>query len=891
MQGTSIVSKKRIAVGLAILFLVALIFWTFPRYPALLHEAERAERGTLTQRHLGKISKGELIPTDKAKDDIPTLIKKTTINWIDTNEYGMAFGIVFGGAFLALALPLATFRKYFTQTGFKGSLIGLLMGLPLGVCVNCISPIGLSMSKKGASLETILSTMITSPTLNLVGLFIVLTVFPKELVITKIASAIFLVLIAIPLIVKFFSKEQEMVACNIPPTIKFINESWTKAIKEAAKLFLLQTAKLAILTIPLMIVAGIIGSILIVLFPLENFISPQHRTTPIVLAALLGTLLPIPTFVDIILVLSLLQTGLPLGIAAALLVTLPAYSIFAGSIIGRFISWRLAAAMFFITFAAGVGTGLIVDKLQQVQADTLAQKLACVPQAKKNDGFEDVTPKTDIIINDFDLKDTNEIYKITIRDMAGGVVAADFNNDGLVDLYFVTSQGGRLFLNTGNLKFKDTTEKSGISAYKDATGALAADFDNDGNIDLLLYGYRVSPRLYRNLGNAVFRDVTKEMGLEKAGMITYGAAFGDYNSDGWLDLYLVNYLDWTKPNTDEVPLDWEQRNVLFKNNRGSFENVTQFAGVADRGGGLAVTFFDYNKDGYPDILIANDFRPNTLFKNNHNGSFTNVSDLLSANTKAINHGMGIALADYANHGFLDAYISNIYADKDAFYAGGNMLFINKDGEKLANIAKESKTQIGGWGWGVVPIDYDNDGLADIAQVSGFTANESLAKHISEMLLRPRAYFYKNLGKNRFIEKACELGFFDNQNGRGLVVADLDNDGYLDLIVSGLGQQPRIFHNLGGKNNWIEVKLIGTKSNRDGIGTKVWVNNGKTTQLKELETSGTYLSSSDLLVHFGLGESKTITELRILWPSGKAQTLKNVSVNQKITISEPELDKP
>jgi len=513
------------------------------------------------------------------------------------------------------------------------------------------------------------------------------------------------------------------------------------------------------------------------------------------------------------------------------------------------------------------------------------------------EGFEDVTTKTGIAFDNEWARNragTNPNgdrtafmrHETVVENLAGGVVAADFNNDGLIDLYFVSGDYGHLFQNQGNFIFQEVTSERDITPYQKGTGAVAADYDNDGWKDLLLYGDAVSPRLYRNIQGKRFEDVTKQIGLAKEGMVTYGAAFADYNRDGWLDLYVANYGIFTAANIDTKYHEKGQPDILFQNNQGKFSEVTKIAGIDDDRWGLAVSFFDYNRDLWPDIFVANDYGFNALYENNQDGTFQGVStDIFPA---ILNNGMGIAVADYDRDGWQDLYVTGIYFDKRQEDQRGNLLLRNLQGKKFDDVADESKTRIGGWGWGVVPIDYNNDGRIDIAEVGGFSPaiyDSEWAEHLSRETLRSRAYFYENRGGNSFQEKARELCFSIELNGRGLVAADLDNDGYADLVVNQAGREPKIFRNLGGENNWLKVKLRGTQSNTDGIGAQVWVRAGNMVQLKEVATSGTYLSSSDLTLLFGLGAHESVDEITIEWPAGSEQRFQDIPANQQIIIRE------
>lgn len=289
-------------------------------------------------------------------------IIKTGINWIVTNRKGMTFGILFGGAFMAFLLRLSTYRAIFQLKGWKGALTGLFMGTPLGVCANCVTPIGLALYKQGVSPEILLSAMVASPSLNIIGLIIIFSIFPLPMALIRLGATLLLMLVVIPLLVKFFYRKPHTVTTKTltSPIITTQTEPWSDAVISAIKEILLQTWHLIRLTVPLMIVAGALGATLITVFPIENLLlSHSNQFIVILSASLLGAILPIPMFVDIILVLALFQAGIGVGPAAALLITLPSASIYSSFIIGKYISWKLSIALLFITILMGVTGGIL----------------------------------------------------------------------------------------------------------------------------------------------------------------------------------------------------------------------------------------------------------------------------------------------------------------------------------------------------------------------------------------------------------------------------------------------------------------------------------------------------------------------------------------------------
>lgn len=871
--------------------IIAANFWVFSRYPDLIHEYNRATIGTLTNRNLGTLSKDELINThqNSLSQELLTSgnpwgeITASTLNWLYTNRKGMAFGILFGAALLNVVFPVIKIKKKLWACGVRGSLIGLVMGIPLGICANCVAPVGLSLRKRGMSLETTLATMIASPTLNIIGILITFIAFPFPLAAIKMISVLFLIVVCIPLLAAYLTSNKDAEQAPFGK-VTFITESYLRAFKEVVIAYMFSVVTLCILTIPLMILAGIIGSALAIFFPLENFINPGNIFIIIIIASLVGTLLPIPMFVDLIFVAGLLSGGLAYAPAATLLFVLPTYSIFSMLIIGRYMSWRLAIFLYLIIVAIGILAGFITYMFYGDANELSIHKGTCKSIGKTI--YTDITNETGIhastlVSNKNNYRDTDNRY--------GGIAVADFGNTGREDLYFVTEDGGHLFQNLRNFHFRDITKVSGIKPFKNGTGALAFDYNNDGRVDLLLYGTGVHPILYENEGNFVFKDVTKQAGLENISFDESGAAVGDYNNDGWLDVYMTSYVSVINPGDRYSRFS----NRLLENDHGVFKDVTEKSGLwTGNTYSLAAIFFDYNNDGWPDIFVANDFTLDELFINNKDGTFTNRSSLLHEDPRAKSSGynsMGIAAADYDNSGNIDLFLTGIYKNKLKNKQGSRLL--HHDGAKaFQDISVLAGVTNSGWSWGSVPVDYDNDGKTDIAAVSGYTQGIRYTATIGQWLtpsaMLPNFYLYRNSGNERFeAVSSCISGLTLNAGGRGLVSVDLNNDGYMDFAVNEWGGSPQIFQNMGGHNHWIKVILIGEQSNRMALGARVSVVTPTKKLMQEEQITGGYLSSIDPRLNFGLGDENTIKKIEVVWPSSKITDIYNVEADQIVTIKE------
>ncbi len=497
--------------------------------------------------------------------------------------------------------------------------------------------------------------------------------------------------------------------------------------------------------------------------------------------------------------------------------------------------------------------------------------------------------------------------KHMIETMPGGVAAFDYNGDGLADIYFTNGAAipslekespkyfNRLYRNDGGLKFTDVTKEAGVAGAGYAMGAAAADYDNDGKVDLFVAGvYRNI--LYRNLGNGKFEDVTQKAGI-RSDLWSVAAGWFDYDNDGKLDLFVVNYAKWT-PAFDRFCGDagrnlriychpkWFEGlpNTLYRNRGdGTFEDVTQRAGLAPHiGRGMSVAFADYDRDGFPDAFVTNDNLPNFLFRNKGDGTLEEVA--LPAGVALLDHGkpvasMGADFRDYDNDGWPDISVTALNGETFPLFRNlGKGSF--QDAGFSSRMAALSAPH-SGWGNGF--FDFNNDGWKDL-----FTANS----HVNDRaeLFEPAQYqqansIFVNLGNGTFAEASAEAGedFRLARAHRGSAFADFDNDGRIDVVVSALGQPAELWHNVSpNAGNWLRLELVGTKSNRDGIGACVRIGN----QSNERTSSVGYASSSHQGVHFGLGKAGTAGRVEIRWPSGTVQVLENVKANQILTVREP-----
>ncbi len=503
--------------------------------------------------------------------------------------------------------------------------------------------------------------------------------------------------------------------------------------------------------------------------------------------------------------------------------------------------------------------------------------------------------------------------KFLVETMTGGCAVLDYDNDGWPDLFFVngttrehwnkgTGPSNRLFRNNHDGTFADVTEKAGLKTSAWGMGCVAADFNNDGYTDLYVTNF--GPNfLYRNNGDGTFTDIAKAAGVDDPRWST-GAAFGDYDADGYLDLYVANYVDFSfeKPGGDPRFCSYRGVTVacgprglrgaadaLYHNNGdGTFSDVTKKAGIDDSAGlyGFQPVWTDFNQDGRLDIFVANDSTPNYLWRNNGNGTFTNVA--LEAGVAYNQDGraqanMGVDVADYDGDGNLDIYSTNFSDDYNVLYRNtGKSFFI--DATFAAKIAQPTLRFLG---FGCLFADLDNDGWPDIFVANGHIYPEVDRFHLGTEY-KQRNQVFRNLGNGTFQEIGPSLGngLAIVKSSRGAALTDWDRDGDLDLIVSNLDDRVDLLRNdLPAGSTYLQVVLRGRKSNRDGIGARVAITCGKPRQVQELHCGSSYLSSSEKMFHFGLGGRKVVDVLEVSWPSGKRQRFENVQANRRILVDE------
>ena len=492
--------------------------------------------------------------------------------------------------------------------------------------------------------------------------------------------------------------------------------------------------------------------------------------------------------------------------------------------------------------------------------------------------------------------------------MGSGVAFLDYDNDGWQDILFVNGtawpgHAGRhttlaLYHNNHDGTFTDVTQKAGLATEIYGMGVAIGDFDNDGYDDIFITALGQS-HLFHNNGDGTFTDVTKKAGLWGPNEFSTSAAWVDYDRDGHLDLVVANYVQWSPENDIYCALDGKTKSyctpepykgssIRLWHNRGdgTFEDATQKAGLYDpTSKSLGVAILDANQDGWPDILVSNDTQPNKLYINNGNGTFSEkgVQAGIGYSEDGIARaGMGVDAGDYDRSGYPSVLITNFSNQMIALYHNErNGLFV--DDAPQSDVGHASLLTLG---FGCFFFDYDLDGWLDI-----YIANGHIEDAIERVQPRVRyaepPHLFHNLGDGKFKEVTTSAGvsFAAPRVARGAAYGDINNDGALDVLVATNGGPAALFRNAGTKNHSLRIKLTGTKSNRDGIGAVVRVTAGNDTQAQMLRSGSSYLSSSELIVTFGLASHTQADAVEIRWPSGQSDHLKNVAADQIVTVEE------
>jgi len=521
-----------------------------------------------------------------------------------------------------------------------------------------------------------------------------------------------------------------------------------------------------------------------------------------------------------------------------------------------------------------------------------------------------------------DFKDENSAtsYKYLVETMGGGVALLDFDNDGRLDIFFVNGAKiddpmperkapdksdrkfwNRLYHQNADGTFTDVTEKAGLTGMPQnhyGLGVAVGDYDNDGFADIYVTNYDGNT-LYHNNGDGTFTDVTERAGVG-GGAWSASAGFFDYDNDGKLDLFVTRYVNWTFGNNRYCgekspglraychPDNYEGvTNILYHNNGdGTFTDVSAKAGIANPAGkGLGVSFADYDRDGFTDIFVANDSVQSFLYHNNGDGTFSEVGLLTGVGYNEDGKtfaGMGVDFSDYDNDGWPDIFVTDLSNERYKLFRN------NADGtfREMTNASGLGGATLTFSGWSTHFFDFDNDGWKDLFVAQGHVMDT--IEHTSPNLkyMEPPLMLRNEAG--HFVRVFPGAAFKSEWAGRGAAFGDLDNDGDVDIVINNLGQKASVLRNDGGnRRNWIAIQTVGTKSNRDGIGSRIKVISASgLTQFFTVNTATGYLSASDKRISVGIGGDSVAKMIEITWPSGIVQKFENVKAGQMLKAVEP-----
>lgn len=558
---------------------------------------------------------------------------------------------------------------------------------------------------------------------------------------------------------------------------------------------------------------------------------------------------------------------------------------------------------------SGMGNATPLSQSEKKLAEEEARARGPIPNYPQ---LVDITPTTGI---HFDHLSSPEA-KFIAESMSGGVALIDYDGDGYPDIYFTNAPSvemalhgekarSALFHNNHDGTFTDVTDKAGVGYPCWAMGAVVGDYNNDGRPDLLVTCLK-GVVLYRNNGHGTFTDVTKSSGLSGDSTWAMGAAFGDYDKDGWADLFVSHYVDF---HLDNLPIFGSAQsckymsldvqcgprglkgipdNLYHNNGNGTFTDVSQQAGVEDTQGlyGLTAAWSDFNQDGKIDLFVANDGEANYLYQNDGGGKFEDMGLLagVSANEDGVEQAnMGVAIGDYLHSCRMSIAISHFDVEYTAIYRNdGGMNFT--DVSIPSGIARGTQGYVG---WGNAFVDFSNSGWTDYFQVTGHVYPQVDSLHIATRFREPKLLFL-NLHNGSFSNISRRVGEAIQvpQVSRGTAVGDLFNDGKMDAVIENLVGQPMVLRPEGGPaNHWISFQLEGVKCNRLALNARIRATAGDLVQLGEVRSGGSYLSQNDLRIHFGLASHTKLDKAEIVWPDGAREVLTNLEADRFYKVEE------
>ncbi len=888
-----------------------------------------------------------------------------SLSYLKIVSIGMGFAFLVAGLTETFLFPQAL-TPGVRDTGWRALLKGIAVGTPLTLCSACIVPISSALRAKGSNVAATISAVQASSTLNLPALIMAIMVFAPLISGSRIALSLLGALVLGPVVALITNGQRESpVKGTVASSVSFQQyATWMDVFTTGVSDWMRSSLGFLLRLGPLMVLASVASGLVIqVLNPalVETYLG--NHLLGVAIAASVGVLINVPLMFEIPLVAALLMVGMGTAPAATLLFTAAAGGPITFWGLARVLPGRAMPTLGAATWALGalggiavLGIGALLPSLGLGESVRLAngqtailegdQRLKVAGGMALSPYFVDVTAASGIDYVQYQLKPQGAClldggigsssgrgqYCAPER-MSGGAAAADFDNDGLVDL-FVTRLDAPdiLYRNVGDGRFEDRTKAAGLSDFDlRSNGALWVDIDNDGDSDL--YVTTIGDTrfyLFINNGSGGFTEEGIERGAAVATdevHLGYSIATGDYDRDGWLDLHIT---EW---GSDSIISDRAPSHARLLRNRGTeapgyFTDVTMSAGVQldgvqsqalgdpisnpmlslSDGAGLngpfafASAFTDLDGDGWPDLAVASDFGQSRLFWNNRDGTFTDGS--VAARIGSDRNGMGSTFGDYDGDGDLDWFVTSIMdqsANCDDILiqeesarvslgcrsnvSAGNRLYRNDGNRSFSDATDSAGVRDGGWGWGAVFFDYDNDGDLDLVMVNGMNHSATPSPSAFEP---PRLWL--NGGSGQMTEIGSDSGLLHLDAGKGVLTFDFDGDGDLDLFVVNNGSTPRLYRNDGGNSNpWLRIRLVGASSNRSGVGARVSVTRrlGGPSQVREIGVRSHFLGQSEITEHFGLGPgSGEVAEVRIWWPrTGQEVVLRDVPANETIVVYE------
>ena len=898
--------KKRV-VGLLILAAILAVFLSFNRFPKLDTVREDLDAVRAPQ---AECFQGFCIEPD----DDSTLLSRWwsfSATYLRLVTIGMVFAFTVAGLTEGFLFPRrgGGVETFLAGGRLSRTLKGLAVGPVMNLCSACIVPVAAAFRRRGAGIEGSLAMVHGSSTLNLPALVMAAAVFTPMLGVSRLLMSLIAALAIGPLVGMVVARRAggaEPEPMELPEAPD--DRPWGPVLREAFVDWARSSLGFIVRMGPIMVVAGFASGLAI------QWISPDSVATylgndvrAVAIAATFGILINVPLLFEIPLVALLLLLGMGAAPAATLLFTAAAGGPITFWGLAQVMPKRAIVTLATATWAIGAVGGLAVLGLDlmapgNMSALAIESVEAAVAPKVEGVGTDDRTFINRSAYAGVHFRHQN--YDGEIFAIGAGVVVLDYNNDGLHDIYASNSVGpNALYRNNGDGTLTDVAAYAGVDDPTGrGNGGCAADYDNDGDRDLYVTNYGRN-RLFSNDGDGTFTDVSaSSMGDHEVARRFTGCAWGDYDRDGHLDLIVVSHVT---ENPDMVTsreffLGLAGLSLYHNEGDGTFANVTDLLGdTAVRpidgnagnvfGAGFQPGWVDFDNDGDADLYVVNDIgrevRPNVLWRNDGAGpqgswKFTDVSTAFGAQARM--NGMGLAVGDYDLDGFLDIFMTNINDNVLLRNSGDGLGFVDNTDETGVGMGMIGlKVRVS---WATFFFDYDNDGDEDLYVVSGFLGEDVQPANPLEqpnLLLR-------NKGDGTFLDVSSGSGADDPGVGRGGAFLDYDNDGCLDLLVSNYGQRARLLRNAcDSGNNWLSVVARGTASNRDGIGARITVSAGGTTQVREITAGASQMGQNMLEAHFGLGTADIVDSITVSWPSGKVQTITGAAANQRLTVIEPD----